>query len=236
MCRSLICKTQSVYMSRTELIEGVKAKLEEISPFDEPQSFIAAGDAGYDRVKPILLYIDQTLDESAKYCLMNLPLSLLSQDIIHDIMSASIDKKGVGHIGHSEDSRLIRVRAELWQRDCTSFITTSDALYLIQQNRFTRGGVSKPIVVYNPEQSELELFSFPAFANETTQEIELWHIPFYAASDGELRLRSAESISSPIYDYIILVCAAQVLDIMGNKEQAAVLRQEYNTRLESEMQ
>ena len=47
-------------MTRAQLIEAVKVKLEEISPFDEPETFLAAnGDSSYENVKPILSYIEQ---------------------------------------------------------------------------------------------------------------------------------------------------------------------------------
>lgn len=220
-------------MTRSELIELVKVKLEEISPFDEPQSFIAAaGDADYDKVKPIISYIDQTLDKAGVNCLNNLPLSLLSKDVVKVETTAIVDSKGVGHIIQHDYSRLVRVHTEHWQRDCTMFITTEDERYLLQQNRYTRGGTAKPLVAYNPEWQDLELYSFPASDNSTDQDVILWHIPLYANNTE----RAAETISSPIHDYIALDCAVQVLEIMGNTQQSAALKQEYETKLESVLQ
>ena len=58
-------------MTREEYIEAVKVKLEEVSPFDEPNSFIAAdNDPAYKEVKPIISYIEKTLDAAAHNCML----------------------------------------------------------------------------------------------------------------------------------------------------------------------
>ena len=64
--------------TREEYIEAVKVKLEEISPFKEPDHFIdGTSDPDFDCVKPIVSYIEKNLDEAAQNCLRSLPLSLL---------------------------------------------------------------------------------------------------------------------------------------------------------------
>ena len=220
-------------MTRDELTALVKVKLEEISPFEEPTSFIvAAGDPDYDKVKPILSYIEKTLDHAAVFCLTNLPTSLLAKDIEQINLSASVDNRGVGHAAHTEYSRLVRLKAESWLRECTTFITTESPMYSLQQNWHTRGGIAKPVVVFNPEYGELSLFSFPhSYYNQENVPVSLWHIPLYDTTTGVER--TAESVLSPIHDYIALACASQVLDIMEEPQRAALLRQQYNIKLES---
>lgn len=232
-------------MTRQQLIELTKVKLEEISPFDEPQSFIIAnGDNDYDKVKPIISYIDNTLDKATVFCLTNLPATLLSPDIAAQTEDAHIDDIGVAHVKPRINGsinypklhyhRIVRVSNNLWKKDCTTFISTADPLYLLQQNPYTRAGIAKPLVVINPETGYLDLFSFPKSSQNTTTSVTLWLIPlFYYNNTNDCCERPAESILSPIQDYIALACAAMVADIMGNTQQVSILRQQYNTQLES---
>lgn len=216
-------------MTRGKLIELVKVKLEEVSPFDISGSVLALGDSG-EPVRPLLSYIESCLDTAGVYCLSDLPLSLLGRDIIHESRNCVIDSEGVGHVSEVDYSRWVRVSTRLWERSCTSFITTSDALYSVQQNSAVRGGVSKPVVVYSPEFRELELYSFPESSRELSMSIDVWCIPFYV-DEITPRERSAESIQSAVGEYIALECGAMVLDILGNAAQASVLREEYKTKL-----
>lgn len=214
-------------MTRPDYIQAVKAKLEEISPFDEPASFIAADPDEQGKIKPIQSYIDSELDRAARYCLNTLPLSLLSKDVTSSDKNASVDEGGVGHIGEmSQYLRLVRVHdnGKVWKRDVTAFMTTSDALYLLQQNVFTRGGVAKPVVVINPEQGELELFSFPPKLGLKTESLKVYYI------DGSV---VAESVKSDISEYIILVCAAYVAEILQDTNRATTLRTEFQEKVAS---
>lgn len=161
-------------MTRQQLIDAVKVKLEEISPFDEPESFIADGDDAANTDKPIISYIDKSLDEAAHNCLNSLPLTLLHADMVREGIGFQIDHNGVGLIyPYSSQNRLVRFRQKALKRAITSFITTEDPLYLLQQNNWTRGGIAKPvmvlasnsggegIVVSQPDQCQLEIYSFP---------------------------------------------------------------------------
>ena len=222
-------------MTRDELIKAVKVKLDEISPFDEPNEFIdGADDESFSVVKPIVSYIEDTLDKASWFCLNSLPLSLLSKDVENDNYQVNIDMRGVGHISDMEDyMRFARVRCFEWERDCTAFITTSDPNYLLQQNRHTRGGAAKPVSVYNPEQAELELFSFgwhttpkDCFDKSHT------HADVYYINVKKV----AEKVKSPIYDFIALRCAAYVAEILENANTAKVLLDEFNAKLDSILQ
>ena len=90
-------------MTRAQYIEAVLVKLEEINPFAEPDTFIAAeGDSAYaNAVKPSKSYVDKSLDEAAHNCLRSLPLSLLHEDVQriklnNDNVTMNIDGEGVG--------------------------------------------------------------------------------------------------------------------------------------------
>lgn len=216
-------------MIRSDYINKVKAKLEEISPFEEPASLIAAsGDSTYDKVKPIISYIDATLDEATKDCLNNLPLSLLASDVDEEQYCLPIDLGGVGHIsGMDEYLRFVRISCPVWERDVTVFITSSDPLYLIQQNKYTRGKCCKPAVAYVPERNELELFSFPPeMRPEDVGDCASVHANLYYIDCK----KKAEMVQSKIEDFIVLRCAALVLEILKDQNAAAMMT-EYNNKL-----
>lgn len=224
-------------MTRAELIERVKVKLEEISPLDEPNSFITADSMSEaNRVKPIVSYIDQTLDQASWKCLSELPISILALDIdrIEDVCEVS-PESGVGtyQLMPSSTPRFVRVKAETWKKDCTVIISSSNAISLLQDNKFTRGGECKPAVVYTPEYNCLSLYSFNdrEYLEERYVEklqasvipIDVWTIDCS---------KKAETVQSDIADFIALQCAIYVYEILGRADYAQILLQEYGNKLQ----
>ena len=224
-------------MTRQEYIEAVKVKLEEISPFDEPDAFIAAdNDADYADVKPIVSYIDSSLDEAAQNCLRSLPLSLLHADIERKTDGFSVDVNGVGFItGIHANYRYTRFRHDALKRDITAFITSEDPLYLVQQNEHVRGGLAKPVAVLasfhdGSNAGQIEIYSFkPKMAeafdpSEVSTDFVLLYIntekKVGVATDFTPALTPAQAqaqlVQSPIKDLIVLECAKMVFAILGN--------------------
>jgi hypothetical protein len=196
-------------MTRQEYIDKVKVKLDEVSPFDEPLTFIAAnGDDSYDKVKPITKYIDEELNNATEYCLRMLPLKVLASDIEKEELSLT-NTNGVGIVQFADTYRLCRVSVVDWERDATHSFTTEDAEYLLQQNKHTRSGIAKPAVFFNPEDSTLELYSLPA--DSKTDKATIYRIDLTT---------KAEQVQSNISDFIALKCAHLVLDILGNQNSA----------------
>lgn len=215
-------------MSRDELKKAVKALLDEISPFDEPDEFIeGVDDESFASVKPIDSYIESELDNAARYCLNTLPLSMLSLDIESEPMSVAVGDDGVGRTEDTieESRRFVRVSVPgYWERDVNSFITTSSPMYVLQQNKYTRGGACKPVVVYNPEDRVLELYSFGSGAAGSTIDANLWSI---YTEDVK-----ACCIESAIGEYIALRCAAAVSEILGS-QNSDVFMKEFANKLNS---
>ncbi len=205
-------------MTRQEYIDKVKVKLDEVSPFDEPLTFIAAsGDSSFDKVKPITKYIEEELPNAVRYCLNALPLSLLSLDIKKGVVPLSI-ANGIGVVPFRGGHRLCRVQASEWERDVTAFYTSEDVEYLTQQNKHTRSGVAKPSVFFIPEREELELYSFPI--NSQTNSVTIWSID---------TLTRTENVLSEISDFIVLKCAQLVLDILGSN--SAQMEKEFERKV-----
>ena len=223
-------------MTRAELISRVQTKLDEKSPFDEPQSLIAAaGDSSYDKVKPITMYIDDLLDEAANDCLRMLPLSLVGADVQHVLGPATIiNNDEVAEIKLSTQNllkaRFTRVRSAGWKKEVTSFITSSDPYYLVQQNHTTRGKLYKPVVAIVPEKDCLELYSFPGMAGTTT-----YTEVFYISCDKQAGSDKINPVLSPIDELIAIRCAELVCNIFGN-QNAQVFRKEFTEKVNSILQ
>lgn len=230
-------------MDRAAYILAVKARIEEISPFDEPAGFIAGtdteGNADPDNseVKPIVSYIDATLDKAAWYCLMDLPYRALVADVreykVQDedgeevYPSAVVDGRGVGRLPlpATADWRPVSLRdmAGFWQRAIWAFLTPEDPLSALQHNVHTRGGCAKPVAVWSAATREVELYSFPLSCcgcgcGEKRLPIRLQYI------DAHIK---AEDIESKIDDFVVLVCAAYVEEILGDANAAKVFWDEY---------
>lgn len=159
-------------MTRQEYIDAVKVKIEEISPFDEPDAFIDGDPSS--TVKPIISYIDKSLDEAAKNCLSSLPLTLLHADVERTNPTVVISNNGVGTFVISPNRRFIRFRhSNALERDITAFITSEDPQYLVMQNPHCRPGKCKPVAVVssdvNNAEGQMEIYSYPASMYGTTK-------------------------------------------------------------------
>lgn len=218
-------------LTRQQLIDYVRTKLDEHSPFDEPQSFIAAaGDPDYDKVKPIVKYIDDLLNEVANDCLRMLPLTLVGADVQKLICpEISIDDDEVVRIKLSTqnllNARFTRVKATLWKKEVTSFITSSNPMYLLQQDEDARGKLCKPIVAIVPEKDCLELYSFPGMAGKTTNTD-----VFYISCNKE-----AENIVSDIDELVAIRCAELLCNVFGS-QSAQVFQKEFAEKNNSVLQ
>ena len=213
-------------MTRKEYIEAVKVKLEEISPFKEPDHFIdGTSDPDFDCVKPIVSYIEKNLDEAAQNCLRSLPLSLLHADIERKTDGFSVDVNGVGIItGIHANYRYVRFRHEALKRDITAFITSEDPLYLVQQNEHVRGGLAKPVAVLasyaetGNYYGQIEIYSFKPKMAEAfdPSAVSTDFVLLYINTEKTAGSDTAHPVQSPIEDLIVLECAKMVFAILGN--------------------
>lgn len=190
-------------MTTDEYINKVRAKIEEISPFSSPTSFIAAeGDGEFANVNPINSYIEDSLGQSVEEALTIVPLHLLSEDSASTTLQITKDN-GVGNAELPTDFlRLVSVKVESWERKVTELISVTNPLYLLQQNPYTRGGYSKPIaaIVNGEGKKRIELYSV-----SDEDECALLYIPKL----------EADQVKSDISEYIVLLCAINVLTIFN---------------------
>lgn len=235
-------------MTRPQLIDLTVAKLEEISPFVEPESLLARDDAGNNNVKPIKSYINEMLDDAARYCLDVLPFTLLAKDIeTYKHQTVKVDEKGVGRLysvvnkssnpevtvfSHIDTYvRPVRVAVAAWAHHVRAFITSMDALYMVQQDEDARGKTEKPCVAIVPEDKCLELFSFPEsdWAAAGQEKDYSGEVTFSLIKTN----KTAENVSSDIAHFIAIRCCELVLNIFNDTNHAAICAKEFTDKMNS---
>lgn len=207
------------------MVQRVLVKLEELSPYNQDTAFTADAQMG-NVIKPVRSYIDATLDEAIKECVGMLPFRLMSDDIVNDnSLSATVDEDGVGCIVVPKDIiRLVELKFKDWER---SVVTTSDRssqVYTLQQNRYTRGGLAKPVVVWSEDDGDDQwlCYSLPKKGSSYTERpTKCSYIEF----TGNLNTDTAA-------EYAVLLCAIKIHDIYGNAAQSKALHDELNQRLQ----
>lgn len=237
-------------MTRQEYIDAVKVKIEEISPFDEPDSFIADDDSSANTVKPIISYIDKSLDEAASNCLRSLPMTFLHADVETTHPTIDVKADGVGSFGLADlaTKRLIRFRNEELERDITAFITSEDPIYLLQQNKHTRGGQSKPVAVSSSDGgNKIEIYSFEATGSARTISGVVGAPPTVTYYTWLLYINTNKKpgvaadyapatpalVASPIEELIVLECARMVLNILKEYDGAKVCENEQAAKIQA---
>ena len=123
-------------MERQALIELVKVKLDELSPFDD----------GSDH--PIDKYLDPLLDRAAEQVLREAPLGLLRHDIIQLTTSNSVLSDSVVTITIPDSVlRVVSVNLPGWVRPITVIHPEGSSEDAIQRLSITRSKPSRPTVV-----------------------------------------------------------------------------------------
>lgn len=221
-------------MTRQEYIDAVKVKIEEISPFDEPDAFIDGDPSS--TVKPIVSYIDKSLDEAAKNCLLTLPLTLLHADVERSNPTMVINEKGVGEFAISPNRRFIRFRhSSALERDITAFITSEDPQYLVMQNPHCRPKQCKTMAVVSNDAyngaGQMEIYSYPESLYGTTQtDAYLLSIDLTKKPNSDA---TGAKVLSPIDDLIVLECARIVENILGDVNAAQICQNDLNAKVQA---
>ena len=207
-------------MTKEYIIERVKARLEEISPFDEPGNFIASGDGSL--VKPVTSYIEDLLEVSNKDMLLSLPLHLLRNDVKLLLPKHETDKNGVVSFDVPEDFlRFCSIKMKCWDREVDSICRPGSALYQLQKNKYTRGGIYKPVaaIVTKNGKNVFECYTVEYDGNEPVEY-------FYYLPE-----RLLEQVQSDIQEYVVLRCTALVCSVFGLEKYVEQFTNELNERI-----
>lgn len=142
-------------MTRAEIIEKVKQKLDEVQAYD---AYATGG----------VNLIDKFLDEAAETVLNLLPLHLIPPSDFSD-QSQDARSDGSGLIQLPDDFlRLSSFKLAEWDRAVTVPISKSNPKYNLQKNTVTRGKPFKPVVVIGyydvgADSGDVTGFRFPGY-------------------------------------------------------------------------
>jgi len=196
-------------MTRAEIIELVKARIDELSPFDDTS------------LVPSINLIDKVLDDSAKTILLALPLHLLTPKAF----TGTITPTGnTGHIVLDTDFlRLHSFKMTEWNTEVTQAITPSNPKYALQKYPVTMGGVNKPVVVIKSDSTGKKLYYYSIPTGKTHTIDYAYYIP----------LSVAEALPDDILDVVAWQCAADVILIMKGDPKGALLKVEEYIKLQT---
>lgn len=221
-------------MNREELINAVKVKLEEFSPFEQIEDsgleVINQTEFEENAVRPIRAYIDRQLDEAARDILNIIPVTLIHANgnnvkAIDTTEIEVIDK--VGYISldnHSDFIKIYTVRLPNWYRSIHESITpaTDPILYEQQGNPFLRGKVVNPVVAI--ANGKIELYSVTTETIEATKTI----INYVCST-------AAEDVQEDLQQLVVMNCAIKLSEIYGRTESAKALSEELANMLAGEI-
>jgi hypothetical protein len=139
--------------TKATIISTVLAKLDEITVFDEAQEV------------PTVSLVEKVLQEGVTNMLRNAPLHMIEPVKVNtesSTLNHHQDEDGHGYIGLPDDFlRLYSFKMTVWQRPVSVAITTQNPKYDLQKNKFTRGGVSKPVVAVRHMVEHVEGIDYP---------------------------------------------------------------------------
>ena len=187
--------------ARLTLVDLVKAKLDEIMPGVD---LVLQEDEGL--TDPYTLMINAFLDESAKRVLQTAPLHILVPKLSTIEATQNIADNKIGYIVLPADFlRIASLKMEEWKREVADFITPADGRYKLQHNKYTRGGLAKPVAV----------LSYKQVAGETTRVVEYYsvnasHVVEYLYYIPEAL---AEDLQSNLTDALTWTCAGIILQV-----------------------
>lgn len=213
-------------MTFEELIDRVKVKMEEYTPFAETTAIAASESMGFE-TKPIVSYIKRTIDEAANEMLMVLPLHLIRSEkmtIIEQIRYTN----GSGVIGLGENFlRVHRFKMKDWRTTLHHAEYEGSPIAQLQDNPYTRGRAYKPVLVYHrsldvfPKNKSLSYYSCPA---GSTQEIETaWQVSRFDKDDFQ----------EDLTEFYALNCAKKVYDIYGMSDKSSLIGGELDKLIET---
>jgi hypothetical protein len=204
----------TILATRLTLINYVKVKLDEIIPEGEGVQFSVEGDSNIS--DPLNIMVNSILNEAAKRVLLNAPIHVL--DPVKSATAAgtpdAVDNK-IGHIPLASNFlRLVSLKMADWTREVTSAISANDKRYSLQKNKYTRGGATKPVVV----------FSFRTITDEQKRVLE-----YYSVDDSHnidwlyyIQETEAEDLQSNLVDALTWMAAGMILQITERPDLAKI--------------
>lgn len=113
--------------------------------------------------------------------------------------------------------RVLSFKMKGWKRPVTRFIDSRHAKSELQYNRYTRGGVNKPVAVLSANadgNTVLDYYSLPSFVRNHEVESAIY-VPVPEIVDG------GYDVPVRLVDAVGYVCASMVYEILGQPDMSA---------------
>lgn len=191
-------------MTREELINLVKTKVDEVSPPDAVVHF-----GGSCQVKPVNTMIDELLDECSREVLMKAPLERVPVTDLQLVADGNADGSGI-MILPEDFIRLAEVKLQEWKRPVIVPVLPGSDIAKRQYNKYLRGGPCKPVCILTHRSGRLAL---EYFSVEFSHRIERF---------AYVRRVPAEDLPIDMQLVVAWFCAAKVLSIVGKTNEAKV--------------
>ncbi|MBQ8422840.1 MAG: hypothetical protein IJY36_01075 [Coprobacter sp.] len=202
-----------MFMTTNQWIDRVKTNMEELTP-DWDAVITRTGGCDIEQ------YIRAKWDEALTRQLLTAPAHLCNPIDITDSLTPEAGQDGSGRVVLPADLlRMVRYDMKGWRRPVTKFITSSHPDYLLQHNRYARGGAAKPVAAIVPGDAGrlvLEYYSVPHLFRR--------HIirnAVYIATPHETE--GGYDLSPLLGDSVCYLCAALVYEILGENDKAATM-------------
>ena len=190
-------------MTRQELINEVKTKVDELSASDDKVVPFSIYNG-----KPIDSFADGLLDECAREVLLNAPAHHLDGSSSSVYPNKNAD--GSGYFYWSSDwLRILSFKMKEWKRAVTEFAEPGSDVALKQSNVFLRGGVCKPVCVLG-HRSGWRVVEY--YSVKRSHDVD-WCVV--------VRVCPAEDVSVALQPALTWFCASKVLQILGRSDLAS---------------
>jgi hypothetical protein len=203
-------------MTREAIIDAVKAKLEEFSPYGSGLAVLS--DSGDSSIRD---YIDSVLDEAADEVRLLLPLKFIAgSHLLAGGVQMYVSADNVGTILLPSDFlRVHTIRHWSWSGSVHKALFAEHPDYVLQKNPYTRGKCMRPVVVVDDDAASKVLALYSVSSGDLV-------------SDLYVSRRVAEACEAGVLPYIILMSAIKVSDILERYDSAKAFRQEMSEKLQ----
>lgn len=207
-------------MTRENIIQAVKVKLEELSPFDDGLMLLTNN-----AEKPIISYIGAILEEASDEVLMLLPLYMINPHQI-PLPTQLLISDNVGQVTLPGDFlRLHTIKHVNWSQAVHTAIKAEHPDYNLQKNPYTRGKYINPVVVVDDTAGGKKLLLYSIPSTVPTLETALY-VP------KQQKILTGDYCSDIIAPYVIQLAAIKISGIYGRAENFKLLQEEFNNKLQ----
>jgi hypothetical protein len=201
-------------MTRNEIIEKIRKRMDEWTPFDATPMLLGANEA----MQPVGYQIEETLDECTDMILRNAPLRCVASTAMSVLPPVTVVDR-VAHVVLPADFlRLDRVMFDDWHSPVQVFHEYNSKAADMQRFPWIRGGVRKPVCILNENGGDRILECYTTGGNLT----ELAYVASSHFDDTDRDIMNADAI-----DLLMSYVASVIYNRMNEGEFEKMALQAY---------